>query len=46
MWLHGQESVKVNYNPANFIGHKHSGSGDIIFFFSGDLVRPRDKSVI
>ena len=33
MWLHGQESVNVNYNPANFGGHKHSGSGDIMFLF-------------
>ena len=32
-WLHGYESVKVNYNPANFGGHRHSGSEDVMFFF-------------
>ena len=32
MLLHGQEPIKISYHPAEFGGHKHSGSGDIIFF--------------
>ena len=31
MWIYGQELKKVNYHPAKFRGHRHCGSGDIIF---------------
>ena len=30
MWLYGLESIKVNYHPAMFGGHKHCGSEDMI----------------
>ena len=27
MWIHGQEPIKMSYDPAKFGGHRHSGSG-------------------
>ena len=31
MWLDRQKPIKVRYHPAKFGGHRHSGSGEVIF---------------
>ena len=36
MWLYGWQPVKVSYRPAKFGGHRHCGSGNIMFLVAED----------
>ena len=46
---HVLKSIKISIRSCSlfffFFDTVDSGNGDIMFFFSGDLVRPRDKSI-
>ena len=37
IWLYGLEPLEVSHHHAKCVANRHSGSGDIIFLFSGGI---------